>query len=117
LVFDGTNLSIITAIEDEGLDFIPQQYSLYQNFPNPFNPSTKISYQIPQQEFVTIKVYDILGNEIAVLVNDEKPTGSYEVEFNASSLPSGVYFYRLQAVPTGRQAGAFVESKKMVLLR
>ncbi|RKZ00273.1 MAG: hypothetical protein DRQ13_00760 [Ignavibacteriae bacterium] len=85
-------------------------YSLKQNYPNPFNPSTTISYQIPEISFVTIKVYDVLGNEVATLVNKENPIGSYEVEFNASSLSSGIYFYRLQA-------GNFVETKKMVLLR
>jgi len=62
-------------------------------------------------------VFDILGREVITLVNEEKPAGSYKIEFDGSSLPSGVYFYRLQAVPTGRQAGSFVETKKMVLLR
>ncbi len=66
---------------------------------------------------MTIKVYDVLGNEIVTLVNEEKPIGSYDVEFDATALPSGIYFYQLQAVPTGRQAGSFVETKKMVLLR
>jgi Tol biopolymer transport system component len=89
---------------------LPRTYSLYQNYPNPFNPTTTIKYQIPDLSFVTIKVYDVLGNEVATLVNKEKPTGSYEVEFNATALPSGVYFYRLQA-------GSFVETKKMVLMK
>ena len=94
-----------------------------QNFPNPFNPTTKIKYTIPnvissgtkQSQLVTLKVYDILGNEIETLVNEEKPAGSYEVEFSVGqdSSPdnaSGVYFYRLQA-------GTFVETKKMILLK
>ncbi len=85
-------------------------FLLMQNYPNPFNPSTTINYQIPALNFVTLKVYDVLGNEVVTLVNEEKPAGEYEVEFNASSLSSGIYFYRLQA-------GSFVETKKMVLLR
>lgn len=114
---------------------LPDKYYLSPNYPNPFNPITKIIYQIPEQNFVSIKTYDILGNEVATLVNEEKPAGIYEVEFNTSTLTgsvsarggytSGVYFYRLQAVPTGprlcreasRQAGNFVETKKMLLLR
>ena len=85
-------------------------YSLEQNYPNPFNPSTTIKYQIPELSFVTIKVYDVLGNEITTLVNEEKPAGNFEVEFNASNLTSGIYFYRIQA-------GDFVETKKMVLMK
>jgi len=95
---------------------LPIQYSLYQNFPNPFNPTTTINYSIPASSFVTLKVYDVLGNEITALVNEEKPAGEYNVEFRIDNLElsSGIYFYRLQAVPTGRQAGSFVETKKMV---
>jgi len=85
-------------------------FSLKQNYPNPFNPTTTITYQIPELSFVTLKVYDVLGNEIAILVNEEKPAGIYEVEFGGTGLPSGTYFYRLNA-------GNFVETKKLVLLR
>jgi hypothetical protein len=92
-------------------------YSLEQNYPNPFNPSTTIQYEIPEQSFVTIKVYDILGNEIATLINEEKPAGSYEVEFDShsglsgiSELPSGIYFYKLQT-------GNYIQTKKMVYLK
>jgi len=112
--------SMITNIEeDQSFNeyTIAKDFYLYHNYPNPFNPNTKIKYQIPELSFVTLKVYDVLGNEIAKIVSEEKPAGSYEIEFDASSLPSGVYFYRLQAVPTGRQAGSFAETKKMVLLR
>jgi hypothetical protein len=91
-------------------EIIISDFSLHQNYPNPFNPTTKIKYQIPELSFVTIKVFDVLGNEIATLVNEEKTLGRYEVEFNASEYPSGIYFYRLQA-------GPFVESKKMVLMK
>jgi photosystem II stability/assembly factor-like uncharacterized protein len=85
-------------------------YNLSQNYPNPFNPSTVISYQSPVIGFVTLKVYDILGREVATLVNEEKPTGEYEVEFNGSNFPSGIYFYQLKT-------GLFTETRKMVLLR
>ncbi|MHB8581590.1 MAG: T9SS type A sorting domain-containing protein [Ignavibacteriaceae bacterium] len=85
-------------------------YSLSNNYPNPFNPVTTINYTIAVKDFVTIKVYDLLGKEIATLVNEEKNSGSYSVEFNASKLSSGVYFYRMQA-------GGFVETKKLILLK
>jgi hypothetical protein len=88
----------------------PLVYLLSQNYPNPFNPTTKIIYAIPQLSFVTLKVYDVLGKEVAALVNQEKPTGSYEVNFNGSELTSGIYFYRLQA-------GDYLETKKMILLK
>lgn len=77
------------------INFVPKSHSLSQNYPNPFNPSTNISYQIPNSEFVTIKIYNVLGKEVSTLVNKQQPAGYYEVQFNASSLSSGVYFYRL----------------------
>jgi ligand-binding sensor domain-containing protein len=88
----------------------PIGFSLNQNYPNPFNPSTTISFYIPNSSFVNLKVYDILGNEVATLVNEEKATGSYELNFNALELSSGIYFYKLQA-------GNFIETKKMILLK
>ena len=87
-----------------------QSFNLFQNYPNPFNPSTKITYTIPELSFITLKVYDVLGNEIAKLVNEEKQIGDYEVEFDGSELTSGIYFYRLQA-------GSYFETKKMILLK
>jgi photosystem II stability/assembly factor-like uncharacterized protein len=103
-----------TSVKEEGNQF-PVSFTLYQNYPNPFNPSTVISYQLPVSSDVTLKVYDILGNEIATLVNEYKPAGEYEVEFNVGQesipvLASGVYFYQLRV-------GGFVQTKKMVLLR
>lgn len=86
------------------------EFELHQNYPNPFNPTTRIIYQVASIESVTLKVYDILGREIATLLNEVKHPGNYELEFDASDLPSGVYFYRLNA-------GGFSESKKMILLR
>lgn len=102
--------AVVTDVPDPGKMIIPADYVLSQNFPNPFNPTTKIEYNVPELSFVILKVYDVLGNEIGTLVNEEKPIGRYKVEFNATTLPSGIYFYRLQA-------GNFVETKKMVLLR
>ncbi|MGB5530339.1 MAG: T9SS type A sorting domain-containing protein, partial [Ignavibacteriaceae bacterium] len=104
----------LVSVEDDKAETIPTGYYLYQNFPNPFNPITTFKYQIPELSFVTIKVFDALGNEIATLVNEEKPAGSYKVEWDISAfgeeMASGVYFYKLQA-------GAFVETKKMVLVK
>jgi hypothetical protein len=96
-------------------NLIPTAYKLEQNYPNPFNPATTIRYAIPDQEQVTLKVYDVAGREVATLVNDAKPAGTYEVKFdgrNASgaALSSGVYFYRIKA-------GAFSETRKFVLLK
>ncbi len=95
------------------------EFSLSQNYPNPFNPSTYIGYRIKDQEFVSLKVYNVLGKEIATLVNEEKPAGNYKIEFNSNSnllsgksgnLPSGIYFYRLKA-------GSFISVKKMILMK
>ena len=106
------------SVESEG--DVPAAFILEQNYPNPFNPSTTIKFQVPNSSFVNLKVYDVLGNEVAILVNEEKPAGSYEVNFsaksgsasggNAYSLSSGIYFYKLQA-------GSFVETKKMILMK
>jgi len=85
-------------------------YNLEQNYPNPFNPTTNIQFGVSSKQFVSLKVYDVLGNEIATLVDEEKPRGSYEVNFNATELTSGIYFYQLIA-------GTFVQTKKMILLR
>ena len=85
-------------------------YELYQNYPNPFNPSTRIQYSVSSTQKITLKVYDVLGNEIATLVNEEKPAGNYEVEFDGTGLPSGIYFYQLKA-------RSFVDTKKMILLK
>ena len=103
------------GIEDE--NSIPKEYALEQNYPNPFNPSTVIEYSIPVVDAkfasttnVTLKVYDILGNEVSTLVNKKQSPGNYEVEFDASSLSSGIYFYRLIS-------GKYLKIKKMLLLK
>lgn len=95
---------------DQTVYNLPENYSLLQNYPNPFNPSTNIQYEVSNKQFVTLKVYDVLGKKVATLVNEEKPAGSYQVNWNASNLSSGIYFYKLQA-------GSFVETKKMILLQ
>jgi hypothetical protein len=89
---------------------LPTEFTLKQNYPNPFNPSTIIRYTVPQFSKVVIKIFDVLGNEIETLVNDEKPMGTYELTWYVKGLSSGVYFYRIQA-------GDFVETKKMILLK
>ncbi len=105
-------VDLITDVDDND-DIKPEKYSLYQNYPNPFNPSTRIKYALSSRQYATLKVYDILGNEVAILVNEEKPAGEYEVEFSVaqnSILSSGIYFYQLRA-------GSFIETKKMILLK
>jgi len=103
-------INVLQSVTNIISENIVEVFNLSQNYPNPFNPSTTIRYEIPERSFVTLIIYDVLGNEIAILVNEEKPIGSYEVEFYSKDLPSGIYFYRLQP-------GSFVETKKMVLLR
>ena len=105
--------TMTTAIIKQSTE-IPVKYSLGQNFPNPFNPSTIINYQLPKNNYVKLVVYDILGREVATLVNKKQIAGNYKVEFNATNYPSGVYFYKLSA--TG-DAGNFVQTKKMLLLK
>ncbi|HTY36344.1 MAG TPA: endo-1,4-beta-xylanase [Bacteroidota bacterium] len=104
-------------------DALPDRFALFQNFPNPFNPTTAISYHIPAGQAglsavssVKLTVFDLLGREVATLMDGLQPAGEYSVQWNASSVPSGVYFYRLQVHPfSGDQAGSFVETKKMVV--
>ncbi|NOX66504.1 MAG: T9SS type A sorting domain-containing protein, partial [Chlorobi bacterium] len=118
-------LSAINSHEEDD-DNLPTEYALFQNYPNPFNHSTTIKYSIAKfpllgrderssrlvggRGLVTLKVYDILGREIATLVNKEQSAGSYEVQFNASNLASGIYFYMLQS-------GKYIRSKKMIILK
>lgn len=99
-----------TGLEDIVTVSIPVNFILYQNYPNPFNPSTKISWQSSVSSWQTLKIFDVLGNEVAKLVDEYKPAGAYEVEFNANNLPGGVYFYKLNA-------GNLTETKKLILLK
>ena len=113
ITYERTNVNSVT----EPVASI-QGFELYQNYPNPFNPSTRIRYSVPgvnasvtkQSSDVTLKIYDILGNEVLTLVEEDKPAGTYEILFNGSTLPSGVYFYQLRA-------DGFTETKKMILMK
>jgi hypothetical protein len=88
----------------------PASYYLGQNFPNPFNPSTTINYSLAEHGLITIKVYNLIGKEMATLVNEEKPAGNYSVKFDGSSLSSGIYFYTMKA-------GDFTQTKKFILVK
>ena len=103
---------LLTDVEEQPTQ--PTEFKLEQNYPNPFNPSTSIQYTIGSRQYVQLKVYDILGNEIATLVNEEKEPGTYEVKFNpASSIwhpASGIYFYQLKA-------GEYIQTKKMLMIK
>ena len=92
------------------VDKLPDNFNLYQNYPNPFNPSTSISYRIPEMSFITLNVYDVLGNEVIILVNEEKPAGEYEILFDGTELTSGIYFYQLKT-------GSYFGIKKMMLVK
>jgi hypothetical protein len=105
--FGGTNSTVDVPEEDVEA---PSDYILYQNYPNPFNPSTTFRYSIPTQSKVVIKVFDILGNEIETLLDEEKPVGIYELTWNAANLSSGIYFYQLKA-------GEFAKTRKMILIK
>jgi hypothetical protein len=112
--FDVTYNTLITNIVADAT-VIVDDFELSQNYPNPFNPVTKIKFTVPSIETghapsVQLIIYDVLGKEIAELVNEEKPAGSYEVEFNGSNLSSGVYFYQLRA-------GSFIQTKKMLMIK
>lgn len=98
----------VSSVEDDNI--VVKDFILDQNYPNPFNPSTMISYSIPQSSFVTLKVYDIIGNEVATLVNETKSAGNYDVRFDASNLSNGVYLYSIKTTN-------FTSTKKMILVK
>jgi hypothetical protein len=106
---DTMSIDVVTGIEAEERS-LPRKFSLNQNYPNPFNPHTTIKYELSQSSMTCLSVYDVLGREVSVLVNEWKNAGSYELKFDASGLSSGVYLYRLQA-------GDVVQSRKLLLLR
>ncbi|GBD86569.1 hypothetical protein BMS3Abin03_00490 [bacterium BMS3Abin03] len=89
---------------------VPEKFYLSQNYPNPFNPATKIDFTLPEKQMITLRVYNILGEMVQEIVNEEKPAGSYSVTFDASNLPSGVYIYRLQTP-------GFTQNRKMTFLK
>jgi Subtilase family/Secretion system C-terminal sorting domain len=102
-------ISFLTNVNNN-LTSIPETFSLSQNYPNPFNPSTKINYELPKSNFVLLKIYNVLGKEVATLVNEKQNAGAYSVEFNGSNLSSGIYFYKIQS-------GEFSDVKRMVLIK
>jgi len=106
------NKGIITNVENNGSETTPNNFLLFQNYPNPFNPSTTIRYQLLKGSYVTIKIYNLLGEELVTLVNNEyQSAGTHSSLFIVnSSLPSGVYFYQLKA-------GSFIDTKKMILMK
>ena len=108
-IFGGdTSLHIMTSVNNNNGN--PSTTNLKQNYPNPFNPTTKIKYNLPENNFVSLKVYDVLGREVATLVNSEQEAGYKSIQFDASKLSSGMYFYKLVA-------GSFVDVKKMVVVK
>ncbi|MBK8553698.1 MAG: T9SS type A sorting domain-containing protein [Ignavibacteria bacterium] len=111
---NGAIFKTTTGGEPLGINYIssalPDRIYLYQNYPNPFNPSTKIKYELTGNEYVTLKIFDILGKLIKALVHEKQNAGTYETEFDASDMPSGIYFYTLNA-------GSYIETKRMVLLK
>jgi len=110
-------LPVVPASVDEKDDTLPQDFKLNQNYPNPFNPITMIRYSIPEESLVKLEIFNTLGERVNLLENGLKSSGAYESVWNAESFPSGIYFYRLQAVPIGRQTGDFIQTKKMILLK
>jgi len=100
---------MITSVARLSTD-LPTHFILSQNYPNPFNPTTTITFALPVKSFVSLKIFDALGREVGTLLNEELSVGIYSKQWDASGLPSGVYFYRLQA-------GSFIETKKLILLR
>lgn len=103
-------MSPLTSVEQDKNLATPEGFRLYQNYPNPFNPTTIINYELGAKNHVSLKMYDVLGREVATLVNGAKEAGRHEVLFDASRLPSGMYFCRMKA-------GAFTETKKLTLIR
>jgi len=99
-----------TTVGVNDLETLPKEYSLSQNYPNPFNPSTVIEFAMPTSGYVTLKVFNSLGQEVAELINKEMNAGNHSINFNASNLSSGIYFYRISA-------GKFTETKKMILIQ
>ena len=113
-IINGDTIGVVTSVQEK-ISEIPQSFKLYQNYPNPFNPVTTIGFRIGYfpngiRGFVSLKVFDLLGREVATLVNEEKPAGVYKITWNAMDLSSGVYFYQLKA-------GNFTATKKLLLLR
>lgn len=104
------NLAGPTSVEDDQNNILPQKYVLEQNYPNPFNPTTTLEFSLPKSGLVQLSVFNILGEEVKLLLNEERTAGNHSIQFNANNLTSGIYFYRIQS-------GSFIETKKMILLK
>jgi len=109
-IINEIKIEFVTTQEVVIFNTQPLAFSLYQNYPNPFNPSTNISFTLPVKSFVSLKIFDLSGREIATIVSEELSAGNYTRQWDAANMPSGVYFYRLKA-------GSFTETKKLILVR
>jgi hypothetical protein len=105
-----STLALTPQIEQTASNNLPTEYFLDQNYPNPFNPTTIIGFALPKQSLVTLKLFDMLGREVATLINGELPVGEHKVSFEATGLPSGIYIYQLQA-------GSFLQQRKMAVMK
>lgn len=108
--FWAQTIELVTSVESIAGPVVPAEYQLHQNYPNPFNPTTTIAFDVPRQSHITLKIYNILGNEMAILVDDDFTPGGYKATFEASDLATGVYFYRLEG-------DGFVATKKLALVK
>ena len=118
IVYGDTSLVGLNQTNSE----VPLKYELFQNYPNPFNPETKINFSIPRTGIVKLTVFDMLGKEVLKLVNTELSPGTYSADWDASAYPSGVYYYKLEVIPStgslkGQTGSGFTETKKMVLIK
>lgn len=121
-LFAGTNVGLFRSVEKttgivQTTVNTPKEFSLDQNYPNPFNPGTNIRFSIPKSAYVTLKVFDVLGKEVAQLVNENLNAGTYNYNFEASKLSSGVYLYRITVYSDRNQADNFTETRKMILTK
>ena len=121
-IYEFTMPDIPASVDED--NSLPKEFALSQNYPNPFNPTTHFKFSIPKTSFVSLKIFDILGKEIATLVDEIKPAGIYILEFNAGNLPggkaglaSGVYFCRMQTYPVNGGAANFLDTKKIILIK
>jgi hypothetical protein len=110
--------SPITAVDQSHTSELPLKITLQQNYPNPFNPSTTIQFELPSASYVALKIFNLLGQEVATLINEKRDAGQHTVQWNALGLASGVYFYRLHVHPIdAKQINDFVQTKKLLLIR
>ena len=110
ITINATSGEVVTSVKESDNQTLPKRFELYQSYPNPFNPSTIISFSLSARSFVSLKVFDLIGKEVTSIVSEELSAGKYMRQWSANGMPSGVYFYRLQA-------GSFIETKKFVLLK